>query len=232
MTAIRPSSDPRSWVAAGTASSRATGLIRVAALTYAVGQTDLADLYTYANFAPNLVFELVIGGALSATLVPAFVKARNDPVDTVDNEDDAASALLSTGLVASIGLALAALVVTFAGHQIVTAIVSGNAITAREQADEARLAPADQGRRQPAVPHAPPDPLLRDLEPGHRLPERRAALPGRRVRPGADQPLHHRRVRRRGRRAPGRTSVLDVDRMHASPRCCGSASARPAGSSP
>ena len=90
------------WVASGTALSRVTGLIRVAALTYAVGQTKLGDVYTIANFAPNLVFELVIGGVLSATLVPVFVAARDD------RDEDAVSALFTVGLIASVALTLIA----------------------------------------------------------------------------------------------------------------------------
>ena len=90
------------WVASGTALSRVTGLVRVAALTYAVGQTKLGDVYTIANFAPNLVFELVIGGVLSATLVPVFVAARDD------RDEDAVSALFTVGLIASAALTLLA----------------------------------------------------------------------------------------------------------------------------
>lgn len=94
------------WVAAGTGASRLTGFLRVFVLAYAVGQSELADLYTKANAAPNLVFELVIGGVLSATLVPLFVQAR-------EAEDaESSSVLLSVGVVVSVALALAAIAVT------------------------------------------------------------------------------------------------------------------------
>ena len=59
-------------VAAGTALSRITGLARVVVFGYVIGQTALADAYTIGNETPNIVYELIIGGVLSATLVPLF----------------------------------------------------------------------------------------------------------------------------------------------------------------
>jgi putative peptidoglycan lipid II flippase len=59
-------------VAAGTALSRVTGLLRVAVFGYVIGQTALADAYLIGNETPNIVYELLIGGVLSATLVPLF----------------------------------------------------------------------------------------------------------------------------------------------------------------
>ena len=67
-------------VAAGTTLSRVTGLLRVVALTYVLGQTALTDAYSLANETPNIVYELLLGGVLSATLVPLFA--------TFDEDDD------------------------------------------------------------------------------------------------------------------------------------------------
>ena len=61
-------------VAVGTALSRITGFVRIAAIAYALGATTLAGTYSYANEAPNIVYELLLGGVLTATLVPLFVK--------------------------------------------------------------------------------------------------------------------------------------------------------------
>ncbi len=61
-------------VATGTLLSRLTGLVRVFVLAYAVGLGTLADGYNIANATPNIVYELVLGGVLSATLVPLFVE--------------------------------------------------------------------------------------------------------------------------------------------------------------
>src|SRR2546428_3486149 len=79
-------------VAAGTLLSRVTGLLRVAVLAYAIGRASLADSYNLANSTPNIVYELILGGVLSATLVPLFV-------DSLERRDDlAASALFTVAL--------------------------------------------------------------------------------------------------------------------------------------
>lgn len=59
-------------VATGTALSRLTGLGRVVAFGIVVGQNALADAYRIGNETPNIVYELLLGGVLSATLVPLF----------------------------------------------------------------------------------------------------------------------------------------------------------------
>jgi putative peptidoglycan lipid II flippase len=69
-------------VALGTATSRITGFLRVLVLGWAIvpvidGEADgrLSDAYNLANTTPNIIFELVLGGILSATLVPVFTRA-------------------------------------------------------------------------------------------------------------------------------------------------------------
>jgi putative peptidoglycan lipid II flippase len=59
-------------VAAGTALSRLSGLLRVAVFAYVIGQTFVADAYSLANETPNIVYDLLLGGVLSATLIPLF----------------------------------------------------------------------------------------------------------------------------------------------------------------
>ena len=63
---------------AGTILSRLTGLVRVAALAYALGVTGISAAYTTANTAPNIVYELVLGGILTSVFVPVFVQWRRD----------------------------------------------------------------------------------------------------------------------------------------------------------
>lgn len=75
-------------VAVGTSLSRITGLLRVVALLYALGQTRLTDAFTIANTLPNLTYELLLGGILSATLVPVFTERTED-------EDGGTSAVIS-----------------------------------------------------------------------------------------------------------------------------------------
>ena len=59
-------------VATGTALSRVTGLLRVFVFAYVIGQTALGDAYKLGNETPNIVYDLLLGGVLSATLVPLF----------------------------------------------------------------------------------------------------------------------------------------------------------------
>jgi putative peptidoglycan lipid II flippase len=65
-------------VAAGTAASRVTGLWRVSVLGIVLGQTTLTDAYNQANATPNMVYELLLGGILSASLVPLFTRLHEE----------------------------------------------------------------------------------------------------------------------------------------------------------
>lgn len=72
-------------VAIGTGLSRITGFIRVAVMAYAIGATALAEAYNLANNTPNLLYDLVLGGILSATLVPVIVEYMNRDDDEAIN---------------------------------------------------------------------------------------------------------------------------------------------------
>jgi putative peptidoglycan lipid II flippase len=96
-------------VALGTALSRVTGLLRVLVLGWAivpvvsgVGDGRLADAYNLANTTPNIIFELVLGGILSATLVPVFTRAFEK------RDDDAIGAIVGTSLAAMAALTVVA----------------------------------------------------------------------------------------------------------------------------
>ncbi len=81
-------------VALGTALSRVTGLVRVAVFAIVMGQSALTDAYNGANNSPNAVYELLLGGVLSASLVPLFTRHAED------GDDDATSAVLSVAVLA------------------------------------------------------------------------------------------------------------------------------------
>jgi putative peptidoglycan lipid II flippase len=108
---LRSSATP----AVGTALSRATGLLRVSALTAALGLTSVADTYNLANTTPNILYELVLGGVLSSTLVPMFIHG-----DTQDGRaasgtdgsdpDDTASVLMTVSFVAITLLSIVAVI--------------------------------------------------------------------------------------------------------------------------
>ena len=61
---------------AGTLLSRITGLLRVVAVAAALGvvETKLADTYALGNTAPNIIYELILGGVLTSVFVPVFVE--------------------------------------------------------------------------------------------------------------------------------------------------------------
>ncbi len=116
-------------VAVGTGLSRITGLLRVGALTYALGTTVLSDAYNLANTTPNIVYELLLGGILSATLVPLFVEHRER------GDAEATDALLTVSLVAMLALTAVGMV---AAPWIVDIYTSRlPAAEAQEQADVA-----------------------------------------------------------------------------------------------
>lgn len=74
-------------VAAGTALSRVSGLLRTFVFLYVIGQSALADAYLLANETPNIVYDLLLGGVLSATLVPLFTQLMQSDADG-DGERD------------------------------------------------------------------------------------------------------------------------------------------------
>jgi putative peptidoglycan lipid II flippase len=90
----------------GTALSRLTGLLRFVALAYVLGLNRLSDAYNLANTTPNILYDLVVGGVLSGTLVPIFVSAVR-PRDGRDEDWNAVSAMFS--LVAAVLAGLTAL---------------------------------------------------------------------------------------------------------------------------
>jgi putative peptidoglycan lipid II flippase len=67
-------------MAAGTTLSRLTGFVRAALLSYALGASVHADIFTVSNTLPNALYILLAGGIFNAVLVPQLVRAlRNDP---------------------------------------------------------------------------------------------------------------------------------------------------------
>jgi putative peptidoglycan lipid II flippase len=96
-------------MAAGTMASRATGFLRVLALAYAFGYNRLSDAYNLANTLPNIVYELILGGVVSATLVPIFVTLFDDETDDDPWRGVAAITWLVIAVTAVLSLAFALL---------------------------------------------------------------------------------------------------------------------------
>ena len=96
-------------MAAGTITSRVTGVVRDITIAAALGSAILADTYALGNSLPNIIYILVIGGALNAVFIPQLVRhMRNDE----DGGDGYADRLIT--LVGLILLAATALAVVFA----------------------------------------------------------------------------------------------------------------------
>ena len=84
--------------------ARIAGFARVFVFSETVGYTDLGSAYQTANSIPNIIFEIVAGGALAALVVPLLA----GPLDRGDRDTVAAtaSALLSWALVLLVPLAV------------------------------------------------------------------------------------------------------------------------------
>src|SRR6478609_3737515 len=61
-------------VSVGVGLSRVTGLVRTAVLAAVIGTSALADGYNLANSTPNVIYDLMLGGVLAATLIPVIVE--------------------------------------------------------------------------------------------------------------------------------------------------------------
>jgi putative peptidoglycan lipid II flippase len=55
--------------------------MRQVALFTVLGATILNDSYTVANTLPNIVYELLLGGALSSVMIPLLVRAQKEDAD-------------------------------------------------------------------------------------------------------------------------------------------------------
>ena len=108
-------------MATGTIVSRVTGVLRTTALTAAVGTGLLADAYNTANTLPNIIYILLIGGALNAVFIPQLVRHMKDDDD--DGRSYADRLLTLSGLVL-LGITVAAIIAApwltplYAGNEV------------------------------------------------------------------------------------------------------------------
>jgi len=95
-------------MAIGTILSRITGFIRALLAVAVLGTALLADTFNVANTMPNILYNLLVGGALTAIFVPQLVRSFSDE----DGGHGFASRLVTT--ISLILLALVAIGVVFA----------------------------------------------------------------------------------------------------------------------
>ena len=79
-------------MALGTIISRITGFVRGILIVAVLGTTLLADTYNVANTMPNILYNLLVGGALTAIFIPQLVRS----FEHEDGGDDFASRLITT----------------------------------------------------------------------------------------------------------------------------------------
>lgn len=94
-------------MAVGTVISRITGVGRDIALVAALGFGTLADGYTLGNTLPNVVYLLIVGGALGAVFVPQLVRHLHEDDD---NGDAYANRLLTATMLVLFALAVIAVI--------------------------------------------------------------------------------------------------------------------------
>ena len=97
-------------VASLTILSRILGLVRTLVFSQTVGASCLGTTYVTANQVPNLLYELILGGALTSAMVPVLARsaerADRDPAEKA-RVSDITSALLTWTVIIVVPLVLA-----------------------------------------------------------------------------------------------------------------------------
>lgn len=86
-------------MATGTVVSRITGVARDIAMTAALGFYLVSDAFSLGNSLPNIVYILIIGGALNAVFIPQLVRRMADDDDDGVSYADRLLTLVGTILV-------------------------------------------------------------------------------------------------------------------------------------
>ncbi len=90
-------------MATGTILSRITGLLRTAAIVAVIGFGPFSDAYTIANVIPNILYTVILGGAITAVFLPQIMRAMQ--------QDEDGGARYTNTLLTAVGLMLFALAV-------------------------------------------------------------------------------------------------------------------------
>ena len=119
-------------IAALTVVTRSAGFLRTLVFAGAVGTTDLGDIYQTANLIPNIIFEIVAGGALTTLVVPLLA----GPVADSDRDRVAGTASALLTWTVALLIPLAGLVAAFASP--IVSLLANHA-SAQEVAVGARM---------------------------------------------------------------------------------------------
>jgi len=99
--------------------ARLAGFGRQVVFAHSVGTTCLGTAYTTANMVPNIVYDIILGGALASVVVPVLA---GPAWRAGEQARQIASALLTWTVVLLVPVSL---VVAVAAHSIVSVLVSG-----------------------------------------------------------------------------------------------------------
>src|ERR1700722_4483227 len=116
-TGLTPAAKPGAGIARGamliaglTIFSRILGPVRTLVFSQSIGAGCLGTAYVTANQVPNLIYELVLGGALTSAMVPVLARsAERAAVDPAERArvGQITSALLTWSVVILVPLSLA-----------------------------------------------------------------------------------------------------------------------------
>src|SRR6201996_798599 len=101
---------------------------------HTVGTTCLGTAYTTANMVPNIIYDIVLGGALSSVVVPvlagpaARARAAGGPGAADETSQQIAAALLTWTVLLLVPVSA---VLALTAHPVVTALLSGSGGCAR-----------------------------------------------------------------------------------------------------
>ncbi|MBW3591126.1 MAG: hypothetical protein KY393_04665 [Actinobacteria bacterium] len=111
--------------------SRATGFVRVLVVAAVLGTSYLGNAFTSANSLSNVLFELLAAGALSAVLVPTFVRLMNAGDD--EGAEDVAGGVLGVAVLALGAVALGVVVAAPLLARMLTLGVPSDVVTEQRE---------------------------------------------------------------------------------------------------
>jgi len=110
-------------MAVGTLASRVTGFFRSALLVAALGTGLLADPFNTANTIPNIVYDILLGGVLTAAHVPLLIRARNKSEKYGEEFEQRLFTILlcALGLITVLAMSVAPLLINLYGSKFTEA---------------------------------------------------------------------------------------------------------------
>ena len=107
-------------MAIGTVASRVTGFLRTAVLAAVLGVQGVALAFNVANTAPNIVYDLLLGGILTSVVVPLLVRADREGHGEAYAQRLLTLALLTLGAASVVLVVLAPQIVDLYANKDVT----------------------------------------------------------------------------------------------------------------